>query len=570
MSGIRWWEVRSPNSNPVLYQDSTYAPGLQDGIHRWMGSIAMDGAGNMALGYSASNATTTFPSSWYTGRLAGDPLNTMPQGEGSIINGTGSQTGSQRWGDYTSMNVDPVDDCTFWYVNEWVPTTSSVGWQLRIGAFKFNECGTADYTLSVSPLSQEVCVGTPADYTVDVGSVSGYTDPVTLSTSGNPGSAGFSVNPVVPPGSSTMTISGAAAGNYTFDVNGASTSGPKQVSVDLDVVAAAPAAPALTSPANNANNVSTTPTYSWSDTGAASYTIEVATDNAFTNIVDSATVAGTSYPSGITLNSSTTYYWRVGAGNACGYTASTVYFTFTTEGAPGDCGPGTTPNILYETDFESGAGGWTSSGTGDTWAIATSNPNSGSQHFHADDVSTVSDQRLVSPAVVLPSGQNPISFKFWNYQELEDSGTGCFDGGILEVTTNGGATWTQVPNGDLLTDPYDGVVSGVFSNPLAGLDAWCGDPQPYLNSIVDVSSYAGQTVQFRLRLGTDNSVSHPGWDVDDVVVQSCQAPTAVTLSDIDAGATQSPAPAAGLPLGAVAAAGISMAAAAGYALRRRK
>ena len=66
----------------------------------------------------------------------------MPQGEGSIINGTGSQTGSGRWGDYTSMNVDPVDDCTFWYVNEWVPTTSSVGWRLRIGAFKFNECGT--------------------------------------------------------------------------------------------------------------------------------------------------------------------------------------------------------------------------------------------------------------------------------------------------------------------------------------------------------------------------------------------------------------------------------------------
>ena len=91
MSGIRWWEVRSPNSSPVLYQDATYAPGLTDGIHRWMGSIAQDSAGNMALGYSASDATTTFPSSRYTGRLASDPVNTMPQGEGSIINGTGSQ-----------------------------------------------------------------------------------------------------------------------------------------------------------------------------------------------------------------------------------------------------------------------------------------------------------------------------------------------------------------------------------------------------------------------------------------------------------------------------------------------
>ena len=570
MSGIRWWEIRSPNSAPVLYQDSTYAPGLTDGIHRWMGSIAMDSAGNMALGYSASSASSTFPSSWYTGRLSSDPLNTMPQGEGSIINGTGSQTGSQRWGDYTSMNVDPVDDCTFWYVNEWVPTTSSVGWQLRIGAFKFNECGSADYSLSATPATQEVCVGTPADYAVTVGSVSGYTDPVTLSASGNPGSAGFSVNPVIPPGNSTMTISGAAAGNYSFDVVGNSTSGQKQVTVGLDVAPAAPAAPALVSPANNAVNVSTSPTYSWSDTGASSYTIEVATDSGFTNIVDTAMVAGTSYPSGIALNSSTTYYWRVGAGNACGYTASTTYFTFTTVGAPGDCAPGTTPNILYETGFESGAGGWTSTGTGNTWAIAASNPHSGTSHFHANDPATVSDQQLVSPAVVIPTGQNPVVLKFWHTPNLENSGTtACFDGGILEVSIDGGTIWTQVLNGDLLVGPYTGAVSATFGNPLANLQAWCGATS-YMNTIADVSAYAGQTAQFRMRLGSDTSVSDAGWDVDDVVVQSCQTPTAVTLSSIDASAAQSPVPVAGLPLGAVAAAGVSMAAAAGYALRRRK
>ena len=136
VSGIRWWELRSPNSSPVIFQEGTYAPGLTDGIHRWMGSIAMDGAGNMALGYSASNGTV-FPSVFYTGRLAGDPLGTMPQGEGSIKNGTGSQTGSNRWGDYTAISVDPTDDSTFWYVNEYVPVTSSVGWRLRIGSFKF-------------------------------------------------------------------------------------------------------------------------------------------------------------------------------------------------------------------------------------------------------------------------------------------------------------------------------------------------------------------------------------------------------------------------------------------------
>ena len=150
MAGIRWWEIRSPNSSPVLYQEGTYAPGSTDGIHRWMASLAMDKDGNMAMGYSASDGTVTFPSSWYTGRLVSDPLGQMPQGEASIINGTGSQTGSNRWGDYTSMNLDPTDDCTFWYVNEWVPTTSSVGWQLRIGAFKYPSCTGATPTPTVT------------------------------------------------------------------------------------------------------------------------------------------------------------------------------------------------------------------------------------------------------------------------------------------------------------------------------------------------------------------------------------------------------------------------------------
>ena len=146
VSGIRWWEVRSPNSSPVIFQQGTYAPGITDGIHRWMGSIAMDGQGNMALGYSSANGANPamFPSVSYTGRLASDPLGTMPQGEGSIIAGTGSQTTTlNRWGDYTSLTIDPTDDLTFWHVNEWVPTTSSVGWRLRVGSFKLAKAAAA-------------------------------------------------------------------------------------------------------------------------------------------------------------------------------------------------------------------------------------------------------------------------------------------------------------------------------------------------------------------------------------------------------------------------------------------
>ena len=138
IAGVRWYEVRSPNSAPFVHQQGTYSP---DSNHRWMGSIAMDQSGNIGLGYSVSSSTVN-PSIRYTGRLVSDPLGTMPQGEAVIQQGTGSQTGTaSRWGDYSSMAVDPVDDCTFWYTTEYIQTTGGVTWRTRIASFKFPSCG---------------------------------------------------------------------------------------------------------------------------------------------------------------------------------------------------------------------------------------------------------------------------------------------------------------------------------------------------------------------------------------------------------------------------------------------
>lgn len=139
VAGVRWYEIRRINGAYSLYQQGTYAP--NDGVHRWMGSIAMDKNGNMALGYSVSNATTVFPGIRYTGRLNGDALGEMTLGEGVIINGSGSQlTTGSRWGDYTSMNIDPTDNCTFWYVNEYYQITELAAFQTRIGSFKLPGC----------------------------------------------------------------------------------------------------------------------------------------------------------------------------------------------------------------------------------------------------------------------------------------------------------------------------------------------------------------------------------------------------------------------------------------------
>jgi len=142
VAGIRWFEMRNVTSGPVtLQQQSTYQP---DSTWRWMGSAAMDRNGNLAIGFSASSSTVV-PALRYAGRLATDPLNTLAQGEAVLFAGQGSQTGtSNRWGDYSDLTIDPVDDCTFWYTNEYYPSGSSqFNWRTRIGSFKFATCGSA-------------------------------------------------------------------------------------------------------------------------------------------------------------------------------------------------------------------------------------------------------------------------------------------------------------------------------------------------------------------------------------------------------------------------------------------
>lgn len=136
-AGIRWYEIRSPRSAPVIYQQGTYAP---DADHRWSGSVAMDRFGNLALGFSVSGVATS-PSVRYTGRLATDPPGLMTQGEADIAVGAGSQMHeSGRWGDYSLLALDPVDQCTFWYTQEYYAATSAAGWQTRVGSFAWPSC----------------------------------------------------------------------------------------------------------------------------------------------------------------------------------------------------------------------------------------------------------------------------------------------------------------------------------------------------------------------------------------------------------------------------------------------
>jgi uncharacterized repeat protein (TIGR01451 family) len=168
-TGIRWYQFEmTGNSVPATpVQQQTFTNG-NDGIWRWMPSINVDWQGNVSIGYSASS-TTLDPGIRYAGRLANDPLNDMTQGESVMAAGIGHQTSSSgRWGDYSSMFVDPTDSCTFYHTNEYYNATSSAGWNTRIGSFRFPPCTsqpvptpTPSPTATVSPTPTPTVSPTP-------------------------------------------------------------------------------------------------------------------------------------------------------------------------------------------------------------------------------------------------------------------------------------------------------------------------------------------------------------------------------------------------------------------------
>ena len=214
-------------------QQQIYAPDAA--LSRWMGSIAADRAGNAALGYSTSNGTIpNFPSIAYAGRLASDPLNSLPQTETQIIAGAGSQTNNcggapcHRWGDYTAMSVDPVDDCTFWYTNEYYSSQANGtngNWQTRIGSFKFPSCTapTPTQTAATTPTPMSTATGTPTD-TPTATATSTPTDTPTATATGTPTDTPTATG--TPTDTPTATATGSPTDTPTVTATGTPTDTP--------------------------------------------------------------------------------------------------------------------------------------------------------------------------------------------------------------------------------------------------------------------------------------------------------------------------------------------------------
>jgi hypothetical protein len=531
--GATWQLAATPHAEPL--PPSTTAV---DRYHPWM-DVDDNGVVHLAF-YDTRNTTNRTGVDFYYVASADNGATWVEETRVSAASSV-NITNGQEWGDYNGLAVNAGQNNVVmtWTDNRIV----GAGPQQRSFAGRVtNLFGEPGFLLGIAGSSTvSVCAGQPLPPVgVTVASIADYNQPTTLSLPGLNvavfGAGSFSPNPVIPAqpaATSTLTLAtqpGAAAGTYPLVIQGQAGVVPNQITetveLDVTVVQGNPGATTLTSPLNNAVGVSTATTLSWTAaTGAQEYLVELATDAAFTNIVFSSVVTGTS-ASPPALVDNTNYWWRVTADNACGVGSTSAVFTFKTAPGPGACDDSTSPVTVYSENFTGGLGGYTTTGStgASTWAISAARPSpaSGGNAVLAVDIATTSDQRLISPPITLPSGQSPVTLRFWNDQTLEDQtgGTSCWDGGLLEVSTDNGTTWTQVPNAAMLTQPYTGPLG---AGPASPAQAWCGDPVAYTDSIVDVDAYAGQTVRFRWRLSTDSSVGRAplGWFVDDIRVQAC-------------------------------------------------
>jgi HYR domain-containing protein len=452
VTGVRWFELRNVTSgSESVFQESTYQP---DSTWRWMGSIAQDQAGDMALGFSASSATV-FPSVRYAGRLIGDPVGTLGQGEATLFAGLGSQTGTgSRWGDYSAMSIDPVDDCTFWYTQEYYPAgTTSFNWRTRIGNFKFPTCNgaaTPVITSAGATLVSESC--TPANGVLDPG------ETVTVS---------FCVQNV---GSGNTT---ALMGTLQSTGGVTNVQPPNPQNYGVVVAGGPPVCRNFTFTAAGTCGGTVTATIHFqdgaTDLGNVTYTFTMGTQSiAFTENFDGVTAPA--LPAGWVSN--------------------------TTNG-DADCTVGGPLCTL-----------------GTQWTTVSGSSDTAPNHAFHNDPSCVTDSTLDTPSIAIPASATQLTFK--NFYNTEST----FDGGVLEISINGGAfTDIVTAGGSFVTGGYNATISTTFLSPIAGRMAWSGNSGGFITTTANLPAAAqGMPIKLRFRMASDCSVSATGWNIDTIKI----------------------------------------------------
>ena len=537
-AGLRWFELRRAGLGAwSVYQEGTYAP---DTHSRWMGSIAMDGSGNLALGFNISSSSL-FPGLRYTGRLASDPLGTLPQGETVIINGSAA-SGSNRYGDYAAMCVDPANGCHFWFTGEYNFDTT---WSTRIASFSFDTCGC---TPRPAPTGVTATPNGPNRIDVAWSAVAGASSYLVYRSAGPCPGAAYSL--LTNTAATVFTNTGLSGGSvYSYVVRSyvATSACPSTNSacVQATAVGACTLPPVFAGLAGVSNLAQATCVLrlNWLPATPACGTTVVYSVYRSTNAVFTpgaptriaSCIGTTRYDDATVANGRTNYYGVRAEDPATAGTGACAGGTEDTNAVIRSGVASGTSTITFADALESGPGLWTevsiTIGSGTPWALTGADFHSASTSYFCAALTSLKDRAIqITAPIPVPAG---AVLEFWHRMDMEST----YDGGVLEYSTNN-VLWTDIlaANGSLpanagrfLAGGYGSVISSGYSSPIAGRSAWSGTlggAGNFARVAVNLADFAGAQVYFRWRLACDSSVAQTGWWIDDITVLAAGSPCA--------------------------------------------
>jgi hypothetical protein len=378
----------------------------------------------------------------------------------------------------------------------------------------FMEPNRPSFSLNLEPTSHAVCTAGTVTSNVEIGSIMNYSSTVYLENGELPFnvSASFDPTEAQAPYSSTLTVDvaeGALEGDYSIAITATDfVSQTMNTALNLRINTELPTTPELLSPEDGAVDQPFTPSFDWSDLPLVDvYNFQLAKSPLFeTPIISPTGLPSSDYTSPLALDGGACYWWRVQPDNACGSGDWTEPFHFSTMNL----------GVSFFDNLESGVGLWSHvAGPGlDHWVLSDNESHSPTHAWFVPDDNVITDSRLwTSQAIQLGSAD---TLTFWHQYQFEGT---SYDGSVLEISTDMGDTWIDLGT-HITFGGYNGVISSCCSNPLANRPAWTGDLNEWTEVTVDLSSFAGQQVMIRWRLGCDFSYDDIGWYIDDVQITS--------------------------------------------------
>ncbi|MBN1953874.1 MAG: PKD domain-containing protein [Anaerolineae bacterium] len=375
----------------------------------------------------------------------------------------------------------------------------------------FIEPDLPSFTMDVAPREHELCGSGSVTSTVSIQSFLGYSATVYLEAWPLPAgiSASFDIPSAPAPFTAVLTLDvapGTLSGDYAIAVTATDQlSWTHSAVVDLRVVNDAPVSPTLTTPPDGALDQPLAPTLGWEAAlFASTYNLRLDTTPLFAApLVDVSEIADTSYTVESPLSGGRCYWWQVQGDNACGTGDWAAPFHFATVAL----------DVVFYDDMEAGDGQWDHEAAqgSDNWQITTAESHSPTHAWHVPDDNVITDSRLWNITPVAVGAGSTLTF--WHQHQFESS----YDGAVLEISTNGGSTWSDL-GAYITANGYNGTISTCCNNPLGGRQAWVDDLTTWTEVTVDLSAFAGETAQFRWRLGCDYSIGDTGWYIDDVQI----------------------------------------------------